>query len=110
MGARKWSRKSESCRRRHEDERERRGGDMREQTRGRKERTRGKGRVREGRWAWPNLSNEVKAGGSSRGAVQGFICIAVLQGSRQHKFSLAMQILNAASAVSCRRLILDVHA
>lgn len=85
---------------------------MREQTRGdkgRKERTRGKGRVREGRWAWPNLSNEVKKGGSSRGAVQGFICIAVLQGSRQHKFSLAMQILNG-SAISCRHLVLHVHA
>lgn len=85
-------------------------GSRREETGGRKERTRGKGRVREGRWAWPNLSNEVKRGGSSRGAVQGFICIAVLQGSRQHKFSLAMQILNAANATSCRRLVLDVHA
>lgn len=112
MGARKWSRKSESCRRRDEDERERREN-MREQTRGdggRRERTRGKGRVREGRWAWPNLSHEVKKGGSSRGAVQGFICIAVLQGSSQQKFSLAMQILNAANAISCRRLVLDVHA
>lgn len=60
---------------------EKRRENTREQTRGdravQREDQR-EGRVREDRWAWPKVCNEVKRGGSGTGALREFICIAVL--------------------------------